>query len=209
MDAKLIDFLAGGRSREVTICGKPARLRILSAHEFLKASHESKELGGSSDAEAALISNAVLISKAACTAEGRLFSDGAEALRRLSAEELEGLTQLYRELSDSVDVSPKSEPDRIWEIKELLGESDYERLKWRVLRDFGALPTEGRVRDMTDADYLYCILNILLDAEEELDALCPACREEAIMNRCPGCGKPRPETNESFDLGRFEGLMKR
>ena len=33
----------------------------------------------------------------------------------------------------------------------------YERLKWRVLRYAGALPSEKRAQEMTDADYLYCL----------------------------------------------------
>ena len=35
-----------------------------------------------------------------------------------------------------------------------------------MLRTFGALPTEPRARAMTDRDYLWCALNLLLDGEE-------------------------------------------
>ena len=41
----------------------------------------------------------------------------------------------------------------------------YERLKWRVLRYAGALPSEKRAQEMTDADYLYCLVHEMLDRE--------------------------------------------
>ena len=55
----------------------------------------------------------------------------------------------------------------------------YERLKWRVLRYAGALPSEKRVQEMTDADYLYCLVHEMLDREEAMERLCPACRTRA------------------------------
>ena len=32
---------------------------------------------------------------------------------------------------------------------------------------------------MTDREYLWCVLNLMLDDQEELDRLCPACRARA------------------------------
>lgn len=65
---------------------------------------------------------------------------------------------------------------------------------------------------MTGRDYLWCALNLLLDQEEELDALCPACRGEAEERRCPGCGRSVGEMvreeNTSFDWERFERLKR-
>ena len=49
----------------------------------------------------------------------------------------------------------------------------YERLKWRVLRYAGALPSEKRAQEMTDADYLYCLAHEMLDREEAMERLCP------------------------------------
>ena len=48
-----------------------------------------------------------------------------------------------------------------------------------MLKRFRALPTEARARSMLDRDYLWCLAQELLDQEEELDRLCPACRERA------------------------------
>ena len=68
---------------------------------------------------------------------------------------------------------------------EALGQEDYERLKWRVLERFGVLPSEMRARRMTDREYLYCAAQLLLDEQEKLEAMCPACREKAKRRLCP------------------------
>ena len=39
---------------------------------------------------------------------------------------------------------------------------------------------------MLDRDYVWCLAQQLLDDEEELDRLCPACRARAEEARCPG-----------------------
>ena len=58
---------------------------------------------------------------------------------------------------------------------------------------------------MHPRDYLWCALNLLLDEEEQLDALCPRCRAEAERLRCPVCGREAGETEENpaFDMTRF------
>lgn len=65
---------------------------------------------------------------------------------------------------------------------------------------------------MTDRDYLWCALNLLLDDEEKLDELCPVCRAEAEEPRCPVCGRAAAETgggvNAGFDAERFERLSR-
>ena len=61
---------------------------------------------------------------------------------------------------------------------------------------------------MTDRDYLWCALNLALDREEELDRLCPRCREQAEADACPVCGESLADrgTNAGFDDGRFQRL---
>ncbi|MEG1858136.1 MAG: molybdopterin oxidoreductase [Pseudoflavonifractor sp.] len=65
---------------------------------------------------------------------------------------------------------------------------------------------------MTDRQYLWCGLNLLLDDEEALDALCPVCRAEAEEGRCPVCGSGVHSggagENDSFDRARFERLAR-
>lgn len=83
----------------------------------------------------------------------------------------------------------------------------YERLKWRVLRYAGALPSEKRAQEMTDADYLYCLVHEMLDREEELERLCPTCRKRAEEARCSICGELLVDAaggdNAGFDMARF------
>jgi len=85
-------------------------------------------------------------------------------------------------------------------------------LRWRVLKTFGALPTESRAREMKARDYLWCALHLALDHEEELDRLCPACRKEAEEERCPICGgavgEAAAEENAAFDWERFQRLAR-
>lgn len=61
---------------------------------------------------------------------------------------------------------------------------------------------------MTDRDYLWCALNLTLDREEELERLCPRCRELAEEDACPVCGESRSlwGQNAGFDPERFSRL---
>ena len=65
---------------------------------------------------------------------------------------------------------------------------------------------------MKARDYLWCTLNLMLDREEALDRLCPACRMEAEEERCPVCGMPTGEQaaaqNAAFDQERYERLKR-
>lgn len=65
---------------------------------------------------------------------------------------------------------------------------------------------------MTDRDYLWCAVNLLLDDEEELDRLCPSCRAETMEERCPVCGAATAGggdgENGGFDMERFERLRR-
>ena len=80
-----------------------------------------------------------------------------------------------------------------------------------MLRQFQALPTEARAKEMKGRDYLWCLVNGLLDREEELERLCPDCRSRGEEELCPGCGKPARRWGEggssaAFDQARFEAL---
>lgn len=81
-----------------------------------------------------------------------------------------------------------------------------------MLKQFCALPTETRAREMKERDYLWCLVNQLLDDEEELERMCPACRAQAQEERCPVCGAPAGQStagvNASFDLERFQALKE-
>ena len=66
---------------------------------------------------------------------------------------------------------------------------------------------------MKGRDYLWCLANSLLDREEELERLCPACRTRAEEERCPVCGLTVPlwgegAANPSFDPERYQRLAR-
>lgn len=65
---------------------------------------------------------------------------------------------------------------------------------------------------MTARDYLWCVLNLLLDDEAEIALLCPSCRAMAEEERCPVCGRPSGQwsggENACFDRDRFEKLRR-
>lgn len=81
-----------------------------------------------------------------------------------------------------------------------------------MLREFQALPTEERAREMTDRDYLWCLLQMTLDEEEELARMCPTCRARAEEERCPVCGAPGQSwegtENAAFDEERYQRLKE-
>ena len=81
-----------------------------------------------------------------------------------------------------------------------------------MLRVFRALPSEDRVRALTQREILWCALNLILDDEETLDGLCPACRSRALEERCAVCGAPLGQMeggdNASFDLEKFEAMRR-
>ncbi len=41
----------------------------------------------------------------------------------------------------------------------------FERIRWEVLKKFNKLPNEKAVKEMTEQDYLYCYINMILDRE--------------------------------------------
>lgn len=72
-----------------------------------------------------------------------------------------------------------------------------------MLKEFHALPTEERAREMKGRDYLWCLTNMLLDREEQLGRLCPSCRARALEERCPACGAPAEDWGEHMDNPAF------
>lgn len=66
---------------------------------------------------------------------------------------------------------------------------------------------------MKEGDYVWCLVNQLLDREEELERLCPECRQRAELHICPGCGRPEEswregEENPEFDWQRFRQMKE-
>ena len=201
MPRALLRFLAGSKK---TVCG-PVELYYLSAKELLRAQAEARALCADEE-QLALYLNACVLAKSARRSGKRLFQSGEAVLEALPAETIARWIEQYQRAC-SQDCPPCTEQER-QKLQAPLGENAYERLKWRVLRTFGVLPSEKRAEGMTDGDYLSCVMQMMLDELELLDGLCPSCREKAQQPRCTCCGELLPEQNAAFDETRFEELKR-
>ncbi len=204
-----LSILAG---RDRISLGSGFDLRLLSALEVLQARREGAELT-ENDRERALCSNACLLARALERSEDRtpVFADGRAALAGMTVEEIASLSARWAAFSRESDPGLELSQEELEEVKKKLRGDPGERLRWRVLKRFHALPTEERVRSMKGRDYLWCLTNTILDREEELERLCPGCRTGALEERCPACGRPVSDWEESrvnaaFDPDRFEKL---
>ena len=139
-----------------------------------------------------------------------MYLSGQEVLDGMEPAEIEALASAWAAFDRRENPGLTAPEDRVEELQTALKGLSQERLKWKVLRAFGALPTEARARAMTGRDYLWCALHLILDEEEALDRLCPACRTQAERDCCPVCGRERretaEETNGAFDWERFQTL---
>lgn len=203
MERTLLNFL-GGRGRAKI---ENVELRLISAAALLQARKEAQELAEEDQEALGLCLNACILAQAAYREDGeRMFRDGMDVMQRISAERIGRWTKRYLELC--AEENPVCSMENRKTFGALLEKAPYERIKWRVLRAFGVLPSEKRAQEMTDGDYLYCVMQMALDEEEERKCLCPQCREETERNVCVCCGAALPEENENFDEARFEELRQ-
>ena len=117
-------------------------------------------------------------------------------------EEIEALARRWAVWNREENLGPDLEPGRLEALKAQLADLPWQRLQWRVLRQFRALPTEGRARAMTGEDYLWCAANLLLDGEEALDQLCPTAgrKPRRAGARCAAGLPARPTTGPTPPL---------
>jgi hypothetical protein len=175
--------------------------RGLTPQEVLEARREGYALAEGEE-DLALCSNAALIARSLEKGGKPVFQDAGQVLAELSPLEIEELAQQWAEDTRD-DLDFRLEGEHLEDLLEELQGRPRERLRWRVLKTFSALPTEQRAREMTQEDYLWCGLNLMLDLEESLDALCPSCREKMDRDLCPVCGREKGETNLGFDMADF------
>lgn len=201
MEERLRDLISGSR----TLSRGDHSLRILTARELLAAKAEAENACGDPEA-LGLWRNACILARAWEQGGMAVFSGGEGVLAALSAETIGREMEAYRAMAARVDVSC-GEKDRAEELLEALRQEPMERIRWRVLRAFRVLPSESRARGMTEGDYLYCALQLVLDREKEQEGLCPQCRVQE--GRCRSCGRPlagETAVNSGFDESRFREL---
>lgn len=184
-------------------------LALLTSQQVLEAKGEALDLARSGQ-DPALCANACLVARALRRGNDPVYPSGQAVLDDLPPAEIETLARRWAEFDRRADPGLGADPARVERLKAALARLPQERLRWRVLRAFRALPTEARTKGMTGRDYLWCALHLLLDGEEEAARLCPACRAEAEQPRCPVCGRAAGEVtrgeNPNFDLARFARL---
>lgn len=67
---------------------------------------------------------------------------------------------------------------------------------------------------MTDGQWIWLLVNQIIDNEEQLEKMCPDCRNEVISetHKCIRCGKVLTNDNEfinpNFDKSRFDRLSQ-
>ena len=211
MDALTARFFQPVREEELVLRGQPLRLAPPSAAQVLEAKAEAARMEPEADIRV-LCSNACLLARALQTAEGPAFRDGEQVLAELTPAEIEELSRRLGKLCREGDPGVETPGLDAQAYKAALKADKAGRLRWRVLREFHALPGEERARKLRERDYLYCVLNLILDEEEKLDSLCPACRAKALEKRCACCGAPLTSSsigeNPAFDQARFDRLSK-
>lgn len=188
-------------------------LTMLTSWELAEARHETEVLRSQRpDFDLALCANACLVRRAWVRADGGRYDSGWAVIQGEKPEHIEALARQWAAFRQRTAPGLETDRRRVEKLKASLEALPQERLRWRVLRHFRALPTEERVRQMTGRDYLWCALHLLLDQEEEAARLCPVCREKAREDRCPVCGKETATAERgadpAFDWTRYEAMKR-
>ncbi|MGI6270636.1 MAG: hypothetical protein ACOYKJ_08940 [Candidatus Howiella sp.] len=161
---------AGEVKCPVTLGGRELELRLLSAYEAAVCLREAARLEERLAAEqldnsAALAYGACLCAGSLYDGLGRVFETGDEALLRLTADEIALVSDQYGALRRSDFDIDGLDGDGLHRLKQAMENAALGRIRWRVLRALRRLPSEGAVKRMTDAQYLYCYIQLLLDGE--------------------------------------------
>lgn len=203
---KIADWLRLTAQTKTRSLSDGRALRLLTARELLEAKREAATLAEDGK-DGALCSNACILARAVLKKGQQCYRSGAEVLQCCKPEEIEGLTKEWAAFNREENPGLSTHGIRLEQLKQSL-DTPKQRLQWRVLRSFGALPTEKRAKAMTDADYLFCAVNLLLDEEERLKAMCPSCRSKAENPHCTVCGRETgaflTEENKGFDWALYQ-----
>lgn len=179
-------------------------LRVVPAFAVLQARREALERSAQDDGALGLWMNACVLARALYKDGQRAFSDGEAVMQAASAEKIERWMQAYAALCREDNPACSEENARL--AAQALGQEDYERLKWRVLKRFGVLPSEMRARHMTDGSISTARHSCCSMSRRNSRQCAPRAGERAKRRLCPVCGEPVPEENAGFDEGRFEEL---
>lgn len=109
-------------------------LRVVPAFAVLQARREALERSAQDDGALGLWMNACVLARTLYKDGQRAFSDGEAVMQAASAEKIERWMQAYAALCREDNPACSEENARL--AAQALGQEDYERLKWRVLKRF-------------------------------------------------------------------------
>lgn len=161
---------AGENAETIALGGRNFEVRLISAYETALCLKQAAILADKLRAEQ--MEDSAVLAKSACLCAsclydglGRVFERGEEALLRLTTDEMAAVTESYARLRrEDFDLCALGDAD-VMRLRSALERSALERIRWKVLRALNRLPSEEAVRRMTDGQYLYCYVNLLLDRE--------------------------------------------
>lgn len=164
---------AGERREKIALFGREFEIRLISAYDaavcVASAKELEKRLAAKSVADSeALAHNACLAALCLYDSLGRVFESGDEALLRLTAEELALIVSKYADMRlNDFDIDSVSEDD-MERLRQSMAASPLTRIRWKVQKALCRLPSDRSLQRMTDGQYLYCYLNLLIDEAEGL-----------------------------------------
>lgn len=160
MDEILRKFLS---EKTVPVPDLGAELRLLPAEVSMRAVCRFEDMESRGVPGAAFDFLTQLVFLALYKDGSRMYSCAYELKDGLEEELIVELAGMYLKMMDDV-----SDAEKLERLKNSLKNCPAERLKWRVMRELGVLPTAAAA--MTDRDYIYCGLNLLIDEEEKRSA---------------------------------------
>lgn len=164
---------AGDKREKITLFGRELEIRLISAYDAALALSSAREMEKrlekkGIDDSAALSHNACLTAMCLYDSLGRVFESGDEALLRLTADELSCIVSKYADMRHKdLDIDSIDE-DEIERLRENMESSPLSRIRWKVQKALCRLPSDASLQRMTDGQYLYCYLNLLIDEAQSL-----------------------------------------
>lgn len=93
-----------------------------------------------------------------------LFTDTQLLMKTLSAEDMLLVVKEYCSLRKDYMGFDKLDNIELESLKKKLN-TDFEQVRWSVLKKFNKLPSDLSVKNMSEYDYIYCYIHMLLDNE--------------------------------------------
>ena len=155
---------SGYMSKTVTLYDKKWTFHVLSMDEIRQAYHDADAYEGIAYNIALRL---MILSRALDSVDGAIFLNKDECTNFLYKLPITILMKVYDEYFQ-LSLEQDKHTFNIEELKELVNDN-FSRIKYKVMRAAGALPTETRCKEMTSAQWLWYYFNLEEDLVEERD----------------------------------------